>query len=115
MNLPPFSEENISSDNIILHLDLPEDIAAFQGHFVGHPILPGVVQLDWAMKFAKEYFGIAQPCAQDFQVKFVRPIQPGEITLNLRYSDQKLIFEYRLGTQKCASGSIRLNMKVGTK
>ncbi len=109
MNLPIFKEQTVCRDSVVLNLELPVDAEAFRGHFPDQPVLPGVVQLDWVMGFAKKYFDIACPSAQAFQVKFTHVIQPGQIELHLKYSDRRLSFEYKLNSQKYSSGSITLS------
>lgn len=41
-----------------LQLHMPQDLIYFEGHFPGFQILPGVVQLDWAIHFACKLFNI---------------------------------------------------------
>ena len=63
---------------LALTLALDPDLLAFQGHFPGDPILPGVVQVDWAIRFGTEAFGpLGRFCGLD-QVKFLGLIRPGE-------------------------------------
>lgn len=63
---------------LALTLALDPDLLAFQGHFPGDPILPGVVQVDWAIRFGAEAFGpLGRFCGLD-QVKFLGLIRPGE-------------------------------------
>src|SRR5690606_37926347 len=37
----------------LLTFDLDPALAVFDGHFPGYPILPGVAQLDWAVRFGR--------------------------------------------------------------
>jgi 3-hydroxymyristoyl/3-hydroxydecanoyl-(acyl carrier protein) dehydratase len=37
-------------------LRVPPTLEHFRGHFPGFPILPGVVQLDWAVRFGRLHF-----------------------------------------------------------
>ncbi len=93
-------------------LDLPlSEHQAFAGHFPGQPVLPGVVQLDWAFRFASIYLGVTQPAARDFQVKFRQIIRPGckiTLLLTLNQARRYLDFEYRLDEAAASSGRIRL-------
>jgi 3-hydroxymyristoyl/3-hydroxydecanoyl-(acyl carrier protein) dehydratase len=81
----------------------------FQGHFPGAPILPGVVQIDWALAFARDHLGLAMPCAREFQIKFKAVIVPGDaLTLALRFnpSNGRLGFDYRRGGEVCSTGQV---------
>ena len=42
-----------SPDGIRVDLRVPADLACFPDHFPGFPLLPGVVQLDWALALAR--------------------------------------------------------------
>ena len=83
-----------------LDLWLPTDHLCFKGHFPGVPILPGAVQIDWAVRLADQYLAAGIGAACRFQVKFKQPIRPGGVvTLALRLSAEKqaLSFDYRSG------------------
>ena len=90
-------------------LAIDPDLIWFQGHFPDLPILAGVVQLDWALDFARRHFGFTQLAARQFQIKFKGMIFPGDaLTLVLRHDAAKgrLAFEYRRGDQSCTVGSM---------
>lgn len=106
--LPLYEVQKVSDEYFILKVEATESTGVFEGHFDGHPILPGVVQLDWVMKFAQNIFSIEEPTAQDFQIKFSHIIQPGQIELHLRYVKARIEFVYHANTTKCSSGSIKL-------
>jgi 3-hydroxymyristoyl/3-hydroxydecanoyl-(acyl carrier protein) dehydratase len=59
-------------------LPIAADHPAFAGHFPGHPIVPGVVLLDEAVRALAAQAG-CEPTAVDLGVaKFLRPVKPGE-------------------------------------
>ncbi|WP_170959112.1 AMP-binding protein [Magnetospirillum sp. 15-1] len=96
---------------VALDLKIGTGLPWFQGHFPGHPILPGVVQLDWAAHFARTELGLSLPAAQEFQIKFKAVIRPGHhVALALRHDAAKgrLAFEYRRGDDVCSSGTVYL-------
>ncbi|QBK05260.1 hypothetical protein DW355_11305 [Hylemonella gracilis] len=93
----------------VLVLDVDAGLLAFDGHFDGVPILPGVAQLDWAARFGQEYtralFADSAPQTANFSridvLKFQRPILPGaRVALHLRWEAERgaLAFSYR-GTE----------------
>jgi len=92
-----------------LQLFLPESLLYLQGHFPGLAILPGVVQLDWAIRYARRYLAIGDAAARTLQVKFHRPIRPNQqIELSLAYAAERkrLSFECRDAAELCSSGQI---------
>lgn len=94
-----------------LSLLLPEMLLYFRGHFPGFAILPGVVQVDWAMLLARRYLAMPTGAARTMRVKFARPIRPGaDLTLTLDYNraSKMLHFEYRDRVYIYGSGRIEL-------
>ncbi len=91
-----------------LDLAVPASLHWFQGHFPGFAILPGVVQLHWAVAHARRHLGVtAQPTSA--QVKFRRPIRPDDLlTLSLALARGRLAFSYRRDGEACSSGTLAL-------
>jgi 3-hydroxymyristoyl/3-hydroxydecanoyl-(acyl carrier protein) dehydratase len=90
-------------------LAMDADLQAFQGHFPGHPILPGVLQVDWAIRFGAEAFGPLGRFRGIDQLKFQGLIQPGEVLeLQLEFEPARgrLRFTYLAGPQRKSSGVI---------
>jgi 3-hydroxymyristoyl/3-hydroxydecanoyl-(acyl carrier protein) dehydratase len=70
---------------------------AFEGHFPGDPILPGVVQVEWALRLGEMAFGPFGGFQGLEHLKFQGTITPGEpITLSLAWEAgrRELAFEY---------------------
>jgi 3-hydroxymyristoyl/3-hydroxydecanoyl-(acyl carrier protein) dehydratase len=87
------------------------DLDAFRDHFPQHPILPGVVQVDWAVQLANQHLGLGLISAQDFQIKFRSIIRPGMIiSISLRHdkASHRLSFDYRRQNEIMSSGVIKL-------
>jgi 3-hydroxymyristoyl/3-hydroxydecanoyl-(acyl carrier protein) dehydratase len=112
MKLPTLLAVDDSQKNeVILTIDMSPELAAFSGHFPNNPILPGVVQIDWAVRFAAIHFGIKEISARDFQVKFRNIIRPGEplaLTFKLDCSKNRLSFTYQSGDALMSSGQLKL-------
>ncbi len=93
---------------LILNLELPATLAFFPGHFPGVPILPGVIQVYWAIHFARTAGWADGEFEALEQLKFNALIRPGDaLQLRLSMHDEVLHFHYSVGAQRCASGRVR--------
>ena len=87
------------ADQVRLTLRCDDDLLWFQGHFPTQPILPGVTQVDWAMRYGLRLFDLKGSFAGVEKAKFQRPILPGntiELLLTWDEEKQKLVFQYML-------------------
>ena len=94
-----------------LQLVVPPDLAYFSGHFPTAPVLPGVVQVDWALSLGRQLLDLPPRFAGMEVLKFQQLVRPGdEIQLHLRFDRErgKLYFAYRNDTAACSSGRIVL-------
>ncbi|UVE18284.1 acyl-CoA synthetase family protein [Pseudomonas sp. LS44] len=95
-----------------LELEVPLDLAHFSGHFPTVPVLPGVVQIDWAQQLARRLIADLPPRFAGMEVlKFQQLVRPGDrLQLSLRFDAArgKLYFAFRSGTATCSSGRILL-------
>lgn len=111
MNLDPqtLAIEQTANDEIRIRLAVPAQLPFFADHFPGSPMLPGVLQLGWAVRLAQQQFGIEQPLQQVAQLKFQHPILPDrELWLRLRRSAaQQVSFHYDTAAQACSSGRLQ--------
>lgn len=98
-----------TDNRVQLSISVPKDLLYFQGHFPSIQILPGVVQVDWAIHFAHQYFTMPCHFASMELIKFQHIIHPGQtLALELDYSPEKskLRFSYNSAEQKHSSGCI---------
>jgi 3-hydroxymyristoyl/3-hydroxydecanoyl-(acyl carrier protein) dehydratase len=99
-----------------LTLQLPLELIHFDGHFPQAPVLPGVLQVGWALAMAAPRLGTSMHCREMEALKFQRLLHPGDrIQLTLRFeadaqesSRGKLHFAYRLDGEHCSSGRLRV-------
>jgi 3-hydroxymyristoyl/3-hydroxydecanoyl-(acyl carrier protein) dehydratase len=111
VTLPAIAHLRQDGHQAAISFVLSPDLDVFRGHFPNMPILPGVAQLDWVMQLTVRCFGIAEPVARDFQVKFSDVIRPGVLLvllLRLDQAGQRLFFEYKVDERIMSSGRIKL-------
>ena len=88
--LPPFVVTSRSAHEMTMTLPLSDCMQAFDGHFPQTPILPGVIQIDWALRLAQRYFPIEGHFSDLRQLRFQRILRPeDEVTLSLRFFPEK--------------------------
>ena len=85
---------------------------AWAGHFPHQPILPGIVQVDWALRLGEEAFGPLGTFASLEHLKFQALIAPGEpVRLDLRWdaTRRELSFTFAGGEGLKSSGIARFH------
>ncbi|WP_248795973.1 AMP-binding protein [Pseudomonas sp. MWU13-2105] len=95
----------------LLHLVVPLDLAYFSGHFPTTPVLPGVVQVDWALELGRQRLELPEKFAGMEVLKFQQLVRPGDrLELSLRFDRErsKLHFAFRNAAAACSSGRIVL-------
>lgn len=93
----------------LLDLHVPNGLEHFSGHFPGLPILPGVVQIDWAVHYARVHLALSGNFSSLENLKFLSPVLPeAKLTLALDWNPAKsrLEFAYSAGQHKYSSGRI---------
>ena len=103
-----------SEAGAVFALNLAPELEAFQGHFPGDPILPGVVMVDWAIRLAEEHCGPLGPFRGLAQIKFLAPVRPGDaVELSVEPAPGRLAFTYQCGSERKASGTVLLDARSG--
>jgi 3-hydroxymyristoyl/3-hydroxydecanoyl-(acyl carrier protein) dehydratase len=107
--LPEASLTSRTSADAQLELRIASELAYFEGHFHGAPVLPGVAQIQWAIHFARAQFGVGDGFTRLEAIKFQRPIRPGTVvrlSLQWRAELASLAFVYESDTGRHSSGRI---------
>ncbi|XQW84902.1 thioester dehydrase [Thalassotalea piscium] len=96
-------------DSVIMKFLLQPELDYFKGHFPNMPILAGVVQLDWAIKYTQQHLGFESQLVINVEVlKFQVVLSPNlEVQLHLeKKSTNKVLFKYISAKGIHASGRI---------
>lgn len=96
-------------DGIILAIRIPQNLAYFIGHFDQISIVPGVVQIHWAVHYAQIYLGLNAVFSHMEAIKFKELLlseQPIKLELRYQFDTQKLVFCYFSETAEYSSGRI---------
>lgn len=102
-------EENQRDGVWTLALRVPVDLVYFPGHFPQAPVVPGVVQIGWALALAATRLGTPLRCHAMEALKFQHLLRPGDgasLTLHHDTVRGKLHFAYRHGDKAFSSGRL---------
>jgi len=106
---PVVESSKVDGDEVVLSLFVPEDLFYFKGHFPVAPVLPGVVQLDWAVLFFRQFFDVPFVFDGMDVVKFQQLIRPGmvvELVLKNDVVKRRFSFCYESESGRHASGKV---------
>jgi acyl-coenzyme A synthetase/AMP-(fatty) acid ligase/3-hydroxymyristoyl/3-hydroxydecanoyl-(acyl carrier protein) dehydratase len=94
---------------VLLELTVPPDLLYFDGHFTVAPVLPGVVQVDWALHYGRLYLGLDGAFGGINVLKFQQMIRPGlPVQLELVHDAVKGSLNFRYFSDAGAHASGRL-------
>jgi 3-hydroxymyristoyl/3-hydroxydecanoyl-(acyl carrier protein) dehydratase len=106
--LPEILAERAAPGRVELDLRVPAELACLAGHFPGLPILPGVVQVHWAVKLAQGRLPLRGEFTAIEQLKFLSIVRPeARLTLALQLAAPgRLAFCYAEAGTKRSSGTV---------
>lgn len=109
--LPTVQAFHSQENEATWRLFVDANLEYFNGHFPEQAVLPGVTQLDWAIRLGCEHFGYDAQVATLEVLKFQQLLLPDtevELAISHNPAKQKLSFIYSNGEQRFASGRICL-------
>jgi acyl-coenzyme A synthetase/AMP-(fatty) acid ligase len=117
---PELLSERRGARSLECTLRVPQDLAFLEGHFPGFPVVPGVVQLRWALRLAGELLG-QEPCLASVEaLKFRELLRPGDVfraTVDLSAAGDTLEFRLEGGDaakpRAFSTGRCVLRLKTG--
>jgi len=101
----------------LFEFKFPADDLVFAGHFPGHPLLPGIFQIELARFAGERLLGGELEILEIPKAKFLRPILPEEIIrLSLKLTEHRIMIEARaalvVGGQAAGEAALKLCRKV---
>jgi len=109
--LPSILSTDIQDEAVEWRIFIDADLPFFDGHFPEQAVLPGVTQLDWAIRMGCEHFNYPTEIASLEVLKFQQLMLPNsEVNLKISQnsSKTKLLFSYYDDEKRFASGRILL-------
>lgn len=118
---PDFLSIETSEDHLSISIQclIPQDLKWFEGHYPEQPVLPGVVQVNWASELAQALF--STDTTHEFKginsLKFNTMILPNTtLSLNLKNNTAtgSISFNYSNESDRFSSGKIILETSSDT-
>jgi 3-hydroxymyristoyl/3-hydroxydecanoyl-(acyl carrier protein) dehydratase len=107
---PQLLGEHATPSGHVFELKLPLDLALFDDHFRSAPVVPGVMQVAWALAFGARRYG-PMACGTMDAVKFRRLVRPGDrLHLEVAYdaTRSRLDFTVRIDGSLCSSARLHV-------
>jgi acyl-CoA synthetase (AMP-forming)/AMP-acid ligase II/3-hydroxymyristoyl/3-hydroxydecanoyl-(acyl carrier protein) dehydratase len=107
--LPAVRVLESTPERVLLELTVPADLLYFDGHFTVAPVLPGVVQVDWAIFYGRSHFALHPAFRAISALKFQQMIRPGRpVQLELVHDRAKDTLNFRYISEAGAHASGRI-------
>ena len=113
---PVVHAESPGPHSLVRDVSVPDDLVFLEGHFEGFPVVPGVVQVGWALEAAQAALGEAPRPAAVENLKFKELLLPGQrFRLEVEWTEARDVLRFRLaaGERVFSTGRLRLR-RAGT-
>lgn len=100
-----------ADDAVEARLLVPYDMRVFEGHFAAIPLVPGMLQVAWAIELAHEHLTGVGTFRGIAAAKFRCLVRPGmalQLSLQWLAAKRELRFEYHHDTTIVAGGRLRM-------
>lgn len=107
---PEVVEEFRGADFLERACVVPPDLACFPGHFPDDPVVPGVLEFDWALELAADLLGRSPRVETIESLKFLSPLRPGNsFRISVRISRESKLYLRLWGEEsEFAKGRVQL-------
>jgi 3-hydroxymyristoyl/3-hydroxydecanoyl-(acyl carrier protein) dehydratase len=108
---PLVLEQSVNHRSAELRLQIPRDNDCFRDHFSSAPIVPGILQLHWAIEYARSLLEIDTDILAIEVLKFQHAITPDStVTLKIEIAEDasRFYFDYSAEGTRFSSGRIIL-------
>jgi 3-hydroxymyristoyl/3-hydroxydecanoyl-(acyl carrier protein) dehydratase len=110
---PIVVDHRIHASGAVVKLVVPDDLHYLRGHFPGMPIVPGVVQIKWAIMLARLYLHAGQAFRGMEALKFQQVMRAGACaTLELEYTEAAAKLRFSFGSELGRYSSGRLLLRA---
>ena len=109
---PRVDRWTVRGERWVLSLHIGLDSPWLEGHFPRQPVLPGVVQLHWAIGLTQAVVVDLDGVDSVHRLKFRRPLVPPldvELTLDWQVPSRSLAFRYELKGALHSSGRVQFS------
>lgn len=111
--MPEIIEKSLTGElAATITLDVPPDLEYFRGHFPALPILPGIVQIKWAVDLGAQCLGLSRQVIGLEAVKFRSAVRPGDrLALSLQFDEKTRKLRFRFESEAGVHSSGRLLLR----
>jgi 3-hydroxymyristoyl/3-hydroxydecanoyl-(acyl carrier protein) dehydratase len=108
---PRVVDANVDQHGAELTLHIDRGIACTEGHFPEVAVVPGIAQIDWAIRLAADYLAVEGDFSGMDVIKFQQLMLPGiDCQLMLKWLAQKQQLQFRFSHHDAVYSSGRISL-----